>query len=318
MKTSITVFTIIALLLCILPGCSADSAYSENSGKLKVIATVFPLYDFAKNIAGDRADVSLLLPSSADSHSYEPTPHDIIRIRECDVFLYIGGADDSWVEKILAEQENVKSVRLMNSVTLLEEEIVEGMETQEHDHEHESADNSDNFDQHIWTSPPNAVLMTRAIADALSDKDSENAEFYKNNAEEYIKKLEELDNAFTGIISNASRNVIVFADRFAFRYLADCYGLEYYAAFPGCSEESEPSAMTIAFLIEKIRREQIPVVFYGELSDKKTANTISRETDALPMLLHSCHTVTQEEIDSGKGYIDFMRENAETLRIALE
>jgi len=305
MKYLFSLFIISALLTA---GCSAESVSStglDGGGKIVIVSTIFPPFDFARNIAGDRAEISLLLPPSSDSHSYEPSPRDIIKIREADIFLYIGGASDEWTESVFSGDDNVIAVRLIDSVSLLEDDHFHGIRY------------FSKYDEHIWTSPRNAVLMTLAITDALCSADPENAEFYRSNAADYIARLEALDDTFQEITSSASRNTVVIADRFAFRYLTEEYGLEYFAAFPGCAEQTEPSAQTLAFLIEKIREEEIPAVFYGELSDMRTANSISRETGAEPLLLHSCHTLSRELFDAGLGYIELMEANAEALRKAL-
>ncbi|MCL1823094.1 MAG: metal ABC transporter substrate-binding protein [Oscillospiraceae bacterium] len=302
MKRLLLFFLITTAFLCIASGCEPTQS-PKIDGQIHIIATVFPVYDFARNIAGDRAEVSMLLPPSSDSHHYDPSPRDIIRIQECDIFLYIGGASDEWTEQVFSDSDNLTAVKLFDSVTLAEQE-----------HSHGA---NDLYDEHIWTSPRNAVLMTRAILAALCAADSGNAEFYEENAENYIKELEVLDRLFTDIISEAKRDTVIFADRFPFRYFCEAYMLTSFAAFPGCSEESEPSAQTMAFLIEKIRNENIPVVFYGELSDKKTAASISRETGAETLLLHSCHTVSQSEMDSGISYVELMKQNAENLKRAL-
>jgi len=305
MKYLFSLFILAALLTA---GCNAESAPSAGAGgdgKIVIVSTIFPPFDFARNIAGDKAEISLLLPLSSDSHSYEPSPRDIIKIREADVFLYVGGASDEWTESVFSGGDNVIAVRLMDSVSLLED-----------DHAHGSGYFSE-YDEHVWTSPRNAVLMALAISEALCAADPENAEFYRNNAVDYIARLEALDDTFREIINSASRKTVVIADRFAFRYLTEEYGLEYFAAFPGCAEQTEPSAQTLAFLIEKIREEEIPAVFYGELSDMRTANSISRETGAQPLLLHSCHTLSREMFDAGLGYIELMEANAEELKKAL-
>jgi zinc transport system substrate-binding protein len=293
-------FVLLIITLLCLTSCAVQGTDSETADRITIISTIFPPYDFARNIAGDKADVILLLPPAANSHLYEPTPKDIIKIKEADVFLYIGGASDDWTEKIL----HGNGVRLMDSVNLC------------------AGYNCghiffDEYDEHIWTSPVNAIYMSLAILEALCEADPINADYYRNNADEYFKKLETLDYLFRDIVNTASRNTVLFGDRFAFRYLTEEYGLEYFAAFPGCAEKTEPSAMTLTFLIDKIKNENIPVIFYGELSDKRTASSLSRETGADFMLLHSVHTVTQNELDNGIGYVELMTENAEALRQAL-
>jgi zinc transport system substrate-binding protein len=293
-------FIFIALII-LLSACGSQAA-DVSGAEAEIITTVFPLYDFTRAVAGSRASVTLLLPPSADSHSYEPTPRDIIRIRDADVFLYIGGASDGWVERVLSGGEN--AVKLMDSV-------------KPHPGDNCAHGFFDEYDEHIWTSPVNAILMTRAILAALCAADPVNADYYKANAESYIGRLGVLDSVLRDITASPARSTLVFGDRFAFRYLTEEYGLEYLAAFPGCAEQSEPSAMTLAYLIEKIKNENIPVIFYGELSDMRTAASVSRETGAEIMLLHSVHTVTEEQLNAGVGYIELMMSNAEALRKAL-
>ncbi|MCL2018585.1 MAG: metal ABC transporter substrate-binding protein [Oscillospiraceae bacterium] len=308
MKYFFIFFSIAAFILSV-GGCESalNIADSErgDSDKIKIVATIFPLYDFAYSIAGDRADISMLLPPSSDSHLYEPSPRDIIKIKEADIFLYIGGASDEWSESVFSDEDLFLPVRLMDSVDPLENE-----------HVHEDS-YFDEYDEHIWTSPVNAVLIVQTICEALSAADPENANFYRDNADDYIARLNDLDALFRKVASDAPKNTIVFADRFAFRYLAEEYGFEYFAALPTCAEHTEPSAQTLVFLIEKIKEEELPVVFYGELSDMRTANSISRETGAVPMLLHSCHTLSREMLNTGAGYIEIMQENAEALKTAL-
>ena len=296
----------IIIILIIFTGCTA-LAYNDNEvneGRLRVIATAFPLYDFARNIAGDNADIVMLFPPSADKHTYEPTPRDIILIKECDLLFYVGGVSDNWVEKAVAESPAV-AVRLADKISLTDNRSC-------------CADNNKaGFDEHIWTSPLNAVEMVLVISEALCRLDERNAELYRENTEAYISRLREIDGIFTEITENAARDTIIVADRFALRYFTDAYGLQYHAAFPNCAEAAEPSALTMAFLINKIKDEQIPVIFYAELSDKRIANAITRETGAEALLFHSCHTVTRQEFNNNTGYIELMRQNAAALRRAL-
>ena len=207
--------------------------------------------------------------------------------------------------------ENMQILAMMDAVEAVEEEIVEGMEDDD-DEEEETA-----YDEHVWTSPRNAILIVQAISTLLCETDPVNAGFFRENAANYIEELTQLNAAFEEVVSGAKRNTIVFADRFPFRYFADAYGLTYFAAFPGCSTETEPSAATVAFLISKIRAEQIPVVFHIELSNERMANTISDETGAKKLLLHSAHNIAKRDFDSGLGYLEIMKGNIETLREAL-
>jgi zinc transport system substrate-binding protein len=254
----------------------------------------------------------MLLPPGAESHSFEPTPKDIITVQNSAVFIYIGGESDAWVDKILQSMNTggMKILSLMDTVDVVEEEIVEGMEEEE---EKEEAA----YDEHIWTSPRNAKRIVRAIADTLCEADAANTDFYRKNASEYIARLDALDGAFQDVVDKGKRKTIVFGDRFPFRYFADAYGLSYFAAFPGCSPETECSAATLAFLIDKIKSERIPVVFHIELSNEKMADTISEASGAKKLLLHACHNISKKEFESGVTYLDLMSANVERLREAL-
>jgi zinc transport system substrate-binding protein len=256
----------------------------------------------------------MLLPPGSESHSFEPSPRDIITIQNSDIFIYAGGESDKWIDRIFQSMntDNIKILAMIDTVEAVEEEIVEGMEEDEDEDEDEIA-----YDEHVWTSPQNVVLIVRAITALLCEADPANADFFRQNAAAYINELEQLDAAFNELVSGAKRNTIVFADRFPFRYFADAYGLTYFAAFPGCSTDTEPSAATVAFLIDKIRAEKIPVVFHIELSNERMANTISGETGAKKFLLHSCHNITKRDFDSGLGYLEIMKGNLENLKEAL-
>jgi zinc transport system substrate-binding protein len=470
-----------------------------REGAVRVVTTVFPSYDFVREIAGDRVNLSLLLPPGAESHSFEPTPRDIIQIQNSDVFIYVGGESEAWVERILDSIDSYKTgklkvVSLMDMVEVVEEEIVEGMQEEEegHSHDHEEsftiADVKDRalsdwegdwqsvyphlldgtldpvwehraeegdktareyfeearahyvtdvdrvvitadsmsfyiggvpataryayrgtgviseddgalwvrykfealgnpprgapryimfsdhlhapaktehfhiyasdrsfdeimadenpvnyptyyasalakdelvaemighgheeaeYDEHVWTSPQNALIIVRKIADLLKSADSANAAEYERNAAAYTAKLAELDNSFQNVVRGAKRKTVIFGDRFPFRYFADTYGLSYYAAFPGCSTETEASAATVAFLINKVRAEKIPVIFHIELSNEKIADTISEATGAKKLLLHACHNVSRRDMDRKVSYLELQRGNVERLREAL-
>jgi zinc transport system substrate-binding protein len=294
--------------------CKPKSAVTRNvGGRIDVTVTNFPPYDFVRQIAGTRVNLTMLLPPGSESHSFEPSPRDIITIQNSDIFIYTGGESDDWIDRILDSMntDKMKILAMMDVVDVVEEEIVEGME--EEDAESAGAD----YDEHVWTSPQNVIVIVLAITDLLCEADPANADFYQRNAVAYAEELESLDAAFAELVSGAKRNTLVFADRFPFRYFADAYGLTYFAAFPGCSTETEPSAATVAFLIDKIRAEQIPVVFHIELSNERMANTIGGETGAKKLLLHSCHNITKRDFDSGLGYLEIMKSNIKNLREAL-
>ena len=319
MKGRYAALGIVVVFLC--AGCAKKSGAPQNTGgKITVMAVIFPPYDFSRAIAGDRINLSMLLPPAAESHSFEPSPKDIIAMRNSDVFIRIGGESEAWVDRMLQSMDtgSMKIIRLMDSVEAVEEAIVEGMEDSgEAEEAHGRGGEQGGYDGHIWTSPKNAGLMVQAICDGLCEKDPVNAPYYRRNAEAYSAKLRELDAAFQAASDQAKRKTIVFGDRFPFRYLADDYGLAYFAAFPGCSTETEPSAATVAFLITKIKEEKIPVVFHIELSNEKMADAIAEETGAVKRLLHSAHNVSKRDFDRGATYLEFMADNAAALREAL-
>ena len=312
MKKVYVFMLVTAMLMFSFVGCEQVKDGDKSADKLSVVSTVFASYDFTKEIAGNKAEVTMLIPPGSESHSYEPSPKDIIKIQDSDIFIYIGGESDSWVNEILEsmDTDNMNIIKLMDCVKVVEEEIVDGME---HEEEEESE-----LDEHVWTSPKNAISIVEKIEDILCEIDKSNENIYKENAEEYIEELNSLDEKFREVVDNSVRKTLIFGDRFPFRYLTDEFGLEYFAAFPGCSTETEAGASTVAFLIDKVKEENIPVVFHVELSNMKMANTIAESTGAEVLLLHACHNVTKDELESGVRYIDFMNQNVENLKEALK
>ncbi|MDR1600537.1 MAG: metal ABC transporter substrate-binding protein [Oscillospiraceae bacterium] len=311
-----------AAMLCVtamiaIPALASDSFVD----RISVVATIYPPYDLSRAVTGGLADVAMLLPPGSESHSFEPTPRDILAIQDCDVFIYVGGESDDWINDMLdsLDMSAKQVVTLIDCVEAVEEEIVEGMEEEEEEEETEEGyfAREPEYDEHVWTSPRNASLIVDKITDALAAADPANADAYRANADAYQLELDALDAAFQEVVGSAERRTIVFGDRFPFRYLADAYGLEYYAAFPGCSTETEPSAATVKFLIDKIRAEDIPVVFHLELSNKKMAETISESTGAAVRLLHAAHNISKDDFEAGLTYLDIQRANVETLREAL-
>lgn len=338
MKAIKIFFAALLIAVFIVPGFAGGrQAKPEKAAeKINVTSVIFPSYDFFRAVAGDRVNLTMLLPPGAESHSYEPSPRDIVTVMESDLFIYTGGETDIWVDRILGSldsgsMDSVKVLKMLDLVEAVEEEIVEGMEDDEHEHGHDEAEHDEHdeaehhehdeevpvYDEHVWTSPRNAKLIVAAIAESLCALDGANADFYRKNAADYTARLDELDAEFQSIVNNAERNTLIVGDRFPFRYLIDAYGLSYFAAFPGCSTETEPSAATVAFLINKVKAEQIPVVFYIELSNEKMADTISEATGAKKLLLHSCHNVTRNEFENGVNYIDLQKQNVKNLREAL-
>ncbi|MCL1795252.1 MAG: metal ABC transporter substrate-binding protein [Clostridia bacterium] len=297
---------------------SCSRAGFTEAPKLNVVTTIFPPYDFTREIAGDCVNLKMLLPPGAESHSYEPTPRDIIMIQDCDVFIYSGGQADVWIERILAsiDGDGIALLPMIELVDAVEEAIVEGMEEEYADEEEEDGGEIE-LDEHVWTSPQNAKLIAQRIADTLSALDPSRAEIFRNNMAIFAAALDDLDVQFRQVIDAAARTTVVFGDRFPFRYFADAYGLEYYAAFPGCATETEASAATIRFLIDKVRDEGIPVVFEIELSNGKIADAVAESAGAKKLSMHSVHNLTKDDFDAGLGYLSLMRRNAEVLKEAL-
>ena len=306
-------FTVLFLgLFFIAAGCGQlTSNQAVSSDKVSIVSTIFAPYDFTRQIAGDHVDLAMLLPPAAESHSFEPTPRDIIRIQNCDIFIYVGGESDAWVRNIMdsVDTSNMKLIEMMDCVETVDEEIVEGME---HEEEEEAAP-----DEHVWTSPRNAKHIVQKISDTLCEVDPQNATVYQQNTVSYLESLDRLDASFQSVVDAAKRKTLIFGDRFPFRYFADVYGLDYFAAFPGCSTETEASAATVAFLIDKIKEEGIPVVFHAELSNQKMADTISDATGAKVLLLHACHNISKTDFESGIGYLELMNRNVGNLKEAL-
>ena len=303
--------TAAATALCLCSCASQNEADNKDSQKLKIISTVFPPYDLARQIAGDNADISILLPPGSESHTYEPTAKEIIEIQNCDIFLYIGGENEQWAEKIISsnKSDSVKTVKLIDCVKTLEES---DLHEEEHEEEH-----SHETDEHIWTSPKNEQLMLTAVYDAICEADPENKAVYTKNKDSYNGQLSELDKAYKEAVGNAKNKTIIMADKFPFRYLAEEYGLDFYAAFSSCSDESEPSAAAMTSLISKIKELKIPVVYYLEFSSTKVADTLCSETGASSLMLHSCHNVSKEDLEKGISYVDLMKQNLENLKTAL-
>lgn len=297
------------MLLGLLSGCG--SAAQESDG-LSVVAVNFACYDLAKQIVGENGTVTMLIPAGTESHTYEPTTKDILSIQQCGLFVYVGGESESWVDDVLnSVGDGVRTVRLMDCVEVVEEETVEGME--------DAGGSSDEpeYDEHVWTSPMNAIDICERICAALCETDPDNSKSYEQNFSVYRGDLLELDAAFRDAVDNGVRKTVVFADRFPLRYFADEYGLEYFAAWPGCADESEPSAATVAFLIDKVNDENIPVVFHIELSNEDMADTICEATGAKKLQFNACHNVTADQFKSGVTYLDLMWENVEVLKEAL-
>ena len=315
MKKLLSLFT--AAFLIFMTSCtSTDNSSSDDSGKIKISATLFPQYDFARQIAGDKAEITLLLPSGMDSHSYEPTPADIININKSDLFIYTGEYLESWANDIVGDSNTDKTQGLDGSSGI---QLVKEEDEQHHDDEdeHHEEEHHHEYDPHIWTSPVIAMQMADNIAEALCETDSVNSDYYKQNAENYKKQLQELDSEFREIVADGKRNTIYFGGKFALYYFTQEYGLDYVSAFDSCSGETEPSAKVMSEMISSIKENNIPVIYYEEIAEPTVANMIADETGAKPLLFHSCHNVTPEDFRNGVTYIDLMKQNAVNLREGL-
>ena len=312
MKKTITLILALALLLFV-PACGETQEQGTDT-RLSIVTTLFPAYDFAREIAGERASVSLLVPPGAEAHSFEPTARDMIRIQESSLFFCNGGESEAWVEELLADQQ-IETLVMLDCVDALEEEVREGM--QEIHEEEEEGEEGPEYDEHVWTSPVNARRICVALCERLCALDPEGEREYRANLARYAARLEELDAAFRETVESGSRRTLIFADRFPVRYFVEEYGLDYYAAFPGCADDTEPSAKTVAFLIDKVREEEIPVVFTIEFSNEKMADVICEDTGCRKLRFHSCHNVTAEELENGVSYLQLMGENVTALKEAL-
>lgn len=347
------VFIVTISMILGMTGCGKTTEKEDNY-RLKIVTSLFPYYDMARAVIGDvkGIDLKMTVTPGQDSHSFEPKPSDVIQMENADVLIYNGGSLETWIDTLLDSLNNKNQIqmKMMDYVDVLNEEIVEGMDTrfEEHDHdEHshkednhnkenhkedshsEDSSNDSEFhnedseegheetDEHIWTSPVNEIIMTEKICETLSKALPEEKENFQKNAESYISQLKELDNEFRTIVENAKINEIIFADKFPLQYFAKEYGLKYYAAFPGCGSDMEPSAKTIGFLVDKIKEDNIKAVFYLELSSHIVADAIETDTGAKPLQFNSCHNITQKQFDSGVTYVDLMKENVNNLKIAL-
>ncbi|MCQ2462017.1 MAG: metal ABC transporter substrate-binding protein [Clostridia bacterium] len=309
---------VIITVLIILTACASNNNTDKtDDDKLKIVATVFPAYDFARAVAKDRAEIKMLMKPGGEVHSYSPTADDMLCISQCDLFICIGGeSDEDWVEDSIEASGNtdVTVIKMTDCVNTLEEgESIEPEEDAD-DEEEKDDDDEKEVDEHIWTSPENAIKIVDAIAKAVSALDTKNTDFYNSNAGSYDEQLLKLDEQFKEIAADANIKTLVFADRFPFRYFCEEYGFNYVAAFSGCSASADPSAETITTLVNKVRELNTKTVFTIEFSSGATADTVCEATGAEKAELHSCHNVSQQEFDSGITYIDLMSRNINTLK----
>ena len=295
-KNKIISILLIISILFVLTACG-----EKQNEKLKIVTTIFPQYDFAKQITGDNAEVTLLLTPGSESHTYEPTASDIAKIQQADLFIYNGGESEVWVNKILDSYGKNKenTLRLMDYVTPLME------------------DDEDEYDEHIFTSLKNSAILLDKMNEKICNVDSKNSEIYISNTEKYKLEISQLDDDFEDMVSRAKRNIIIFGDRFPFKYFANDYKLDYYAAFSGCGSETEASPATISDLINKVQENDVPIIFHIEFSNESIANKIAKATNAKIALLHSCHNISKEDLENNVTYLDLMKKNYNSLSEAL-
>lgn len=323
MKKIISLLLALAMTIGLLAGCGQQPD-TNKTDKLRIVTTIFPEYDWVREILGDKADnaeITMLLDNSVDLHSYQPTADDLVKISDCDLFLYVGGESDSWVNDALknATNKNRKVINLLEALgdSVKEEEAVEGMQEDADEHEHEE---EAECDEHVWLSLKNAETLVNAISKSLQELDPENKDTYSANTSAYIKKLSALDADYQAAVDGAAYQTVLFGDRFPFRYLADDYGLRYYAAFAGCSAETEASFETISFLASKVDELNLPCVLTIEGTQHKIAETIVQNTTAKNqkvLTMDSMQSTTSKDAASGTTYLSIMEKNLSVLKEAL-
>ena len=300
-----------------LCGCSGGET-ADSADKPLIITTIFPAYDFARQVFGDTAEVRMLLKPGQESHSYDPSAKDIVEINGCDLFVYNGGESDQWVESVLQAAPDVETFRMTDAVSLLDEEHSEGMQEDDHDHDHDHADgDEEEYDEHVWTSPDNAAAIVRALGSRAKALFPDSAAELDSDTESYAAQREEIDGRLTSLLDGEKR-YFIFGDRFPLLYFFKHYGLNYYAAFPGCGSETEPSAQTVTFLLDKLGQpDAVKAVFCIELSGRKLADVLAEDSGLDVVEFHSCHNITADDFAAGETYVSLMERNLQTLEKVL-
>ena len=323
LKKIILVIILIAIIVAsviagVVLGKKNKTSNNNNTEKIKVTASNFASYDFLRAIIGDNDNIELtfLLGPGKDAHSYDPTAQDLITIQNSDLFIYIGGEMEKWADRVLPtlDTSNTKIICVADDIKTIDEQEIDGAEPEEEDEE-EGA-----FDEHIWTSPDNAITMVNTLEKSMEEIDSSNSSKYKQNAESYIAKIKNVDKQIQEIVDNKKRDRLVFGDKMPMQYFINYYKLQVSAAFSGCSTETEPSSKTIAYLVNKAKEEETPVILYIELNNGKVANTIANEVGngCKAMQIQTLHNVSKTDFDNGETWVSLMERNLDVLKAALQ
>lgn len=322
LKKILLVILLLLIVAIIATGLALSGYYkTQKTDKLKVVVTNFATYDFIRHIAGNNVELQFLLEPGVEAHSYDPTAKDLVDIQDSDIFIYIGGEVEKWADRILEtiDTKNTKTICLLDTVELIEEQEVDGAEEHEKHEEQIQA-----FDEHIWTSPENAIKIVEALSNVLSENDLKNARNYEKNATNYINEIKEVQAKIENIVAHKKRDRLVFGDRMPMQYFLKEFGLKASAAFNGCSTDAEPSSSTIAYLVEKVKEESIPVILYIELGNGKVANVIAENVKSKyninvnVMQIQSFHNVSKKDFENGESYVSLMNRNLEVLKRALQ
>lgn len=324
LKKVILVIILIAIILVgiiagVVLGKKNKTSNNNNTEKIKVTASNFASYDFLRAIIGDNDNIELtfLLGPGKDAHSYDPTAQDLITIQNSDLFIYIGGEMEKWADRVLLtlDTSSTKVICVADDIKTIEEQEIDGAEPEDEEDEEEGA-----FDEHIWTSPDNAITMVNTLEKSMEEIDSSNSSKYKQNAENYIAKIKNVDKQIQEIVDNKKRDRLVFGDKMPMQYFINYYKLQVSAAFSGCSTETEPSSKTIAYLVNKAKEEKTPVILYIELNNGKVANTIANEVGngCRAMQIQTLHNVSKTDFDNGETWVSLMERNLDVLKAALQ
>ncbi len=333
-KAVVILLAVVVFMAAVLSGCAKNSSQavsktsksSKGQQIIKIVTTIFPAYDWVEQILGskaDKADVTMLLDNGVDLHSYQPTTEDIAKVKSCDLFIYVGGESDAWVDKALKNAKN-KKMKVINLMDVLgdsvkEEEAKKGMMPE--DEEDEGGGDEPEYDEHVWLSLKNAKVLTKAIAKDIEALDPDNADTYQKNEAHYTQQLAALDKKYEKAVQQSQGKTLVFGDRFPFRYMIDDYGLDYYAAFAGCSAETEAGFKTVSFLAKKVDQLKLKNVVVIEGSDKKIAKTVIKNTAKKKqhiVTMDSMQSTTSNDVKAGKNYLGVMRKNLDVLKKALQ